>query len=155
MFSCWLLLLLLIISRETVIQPSLKQRNMILEEFVILEIKQPIKKCFWNVYLFFGLYYVLCCLINCVGVLSHKVVSYSLTLWTIAHQAPLFTGFFRKEYWSGLPFLPPGDLPDLGIKPVSPALAGRFFTTEMPGKPNVVKIQGGVDHCNVDEWRLH
>ena len=60
-------------------------------------------------------------------------------------------GFSRKEYWSGFPFLPPGDLPDLGIKPVSPALAGRFFTTEMPGKPNIVKIQVGVDDCNVDE----
>ena len=101
----------------------------------------------------FVFWFVLCALLSykCVGVLSHEVVSYSLTLWTIAHQAPLFTGFSRKEYWSGLLFLPPRDLPDLGIKPVSPALAGRFFTTEMPGKPNVVKIQGGVDDCNVDE----
>ena len=41
----------------------------------------------------------------------------------------------RQEYWSGLPFPPPGDLPDPGIKPASPALAGRFFTTELPGKP--------------------
>ena len=39
------------------------------------------------------------------------------------------------EYWSGLPFLPPGDLPNPGITPKSPALAGRFFTTEPPGKP--------------------
>ena len=38
-------------------------------------------------------------------------------------------GFLRQEYWSGLPFPPPGDLPDPGIKPVSPALAGEFFTT--------------------------
>ena len=47
-------------------------------------------------------------------------------------------GFFRHEYWSGLPFPPPGDLPNPGIKPtspVSPALAGRFFTTEPWGKP--------------------
>ena len=44
-------------------------------------------------------------------------------------------GFSRQEYWSGLPFPPPGDLPNPGIKPVSPALAGRFFTTEPPGKP--------------------
>ena len=41
----------------------------------------------------------------------------------------------RQEYWSGLPFPLPGDLPDPGIKPTSPALAGRFFTTELPGKP--------------------
>ena len=44
-------------------------------------------------------------------------------------------GFLRQEYWSGFPFLSPGDLPDPGIKPASPALAGRFFTTESPGKP--------------------
>ena len=43
--------------------------------------------------------------------------------------------FSRKEYWRALPFPPPGDLPDLGIEPPSPALAGRFFTTEPPGKP--------------------
>ena len=52
------------------------------------------------------------------------------TLWTVAHQAPLSLGFPRQEYWSGLPLLPPGDLPDPGIEPVSPALADRLFTTE-------------------------
>ncbi|ELR49492.1 hypothetical protein M91_06984, partial [Bos mutus] len=49
-----------------------------------------------------------------------------------AHQAPLSMRFSRQEYWSGLPFLSPGDLSNPGIKPVSlmsPALAGRFFTT--------------------------
>ena len=58
--------------------------------------------------------------------------------WTVARQAPLSMGFPRQEYWSGLPFPPPGDLPDPGIQPsspVSPALAGRLFTTEPPGKP--------------------
>ena len=57
----------------------------------------------------------------------------------LARQAPLSMGFSRQEYWSGLPCPPPGDLPDSGIKPtslVSPALAGRFFTTEPPGKPS-------------------
>ena len=44
-------------------------------------------------------------------------------------------GFPRQEYWNVLPFPPPGDLPDPGIKPVSAALAGRFFATEPPGKP--------------------
>ena len=47
-------------------------------------------------------------------------------------------GISRQEYWSGLPFLPPGDLPDPGIEPASlasPALAGGFFTTVPPGKP--------------------
>ena len=61
------------------------------------------------------------------------------TPWTIAHQAPLSMEVSRQEYWSGLPFPSPGDLPNPGIKskpPVSPALAGRFFTTEQPGKPH-------------------
>ena len=49
---------------------------------------------------------------------------------TIARQAPLFMEFSRQEYWSGLPFSSPGDLPDPGIEPVSPVLAGRFFTWE-------------------------
>ena len=44
------------------------------------------------------------------------------TPWTAAHQAPLSMGFPRQEYWSGLPFPPPGDLPNLGTEPVSPAL---------------------------------
>ena len=60
------------------------------------------------------------------------------TLWTIARQAPLSMGFSRQEYWSGLPFPPPEDLPDPGIKPVSlasPVLAGRFSIAEPPGKP--------------------
>ena len=59
------------------------------------------------------------------------------TPWTAAHQAPLSKGFSRKEYWSSCHFPPPGDLLDQGIEPasaVSPALAGRFFTTEPPGK---------------------
>ena len=58
-----------------------------------------------------------------------------VTPWTGAHQAPLSSGFPRQEYWNGLPFPFPGDLPDLGIEPVSPALAGRFCTTEPPGTP--------------------
>ena len=55
--------------------------------------------------------------------------------WTVAHQS-LSTGSPRQEYWSGLPFPPPGDLPDLRIKFASPPLTGRFFTTEPPGKPS-------------------
>ena len=54
----------------------------------------------------------------------------------LAHQVPLSVGFSRQEYWSGLPFPSPGDLPHPGIKPESPALAGRFFRkTKPPGKP--------------------
>ena len=60
-------------------------------------------------------------------------VSDSVTPVTVAHQAPLSMGFSRQEYWSVLPFPSPGDLTDPGIKPAfpeSPALTGRFFTTE-------------------------
>ena len=51
------------------------------------------------------------------------------TMWTVAHQAPLSMGFPRQEYWSELLFPSPGNLPDPGIEPASPALAGGFFTT--------------------------
>ena len=69
-----------------------------------------------------------------------SVVSHFATPWTMAHQTPLSMGFSRQEHWKGLPFPPPGDLPDPGIKLVSPALAGRFFTTEPPGKLHIPKI---------------
>ena len=57
------------------------------------------------------------------------------TPWTVAHQALQSVGFPREEYWSGLPFPSPGDLSNPGIKPTSPMLAGRFFTTEPQGNP--------------------
>ena len=69
----------------------------------------------------------------CLFVFSH--VQLFETWGTIAYQAPMSIGFSRQEHWSGLPFPPPGDLPNSGIKPVSPTLAGGFFTTEPPGKP--------------------
>ena len=53
-----------------------------------------------------------------------------MTLWPAVHQAPLSMGFPRPEYWNGLPSRLPGDLPDPGVEPASPALAGGFFTTE-------------------------
>ena len=68
----------------------------------------------------------------CVHAKSLSRVRLFVTLWTPAHQAPLFMGFSRHEYWSGLPCLPPGDLPDPGIEPtylMSPALAGGFLTS--------------------------
>ena len=65
------------------------------------------------------------------------------TLRTVAWQAPLSMGFFRQEYWSGLPCPPPGDLLDLGIEPAFLALAGGFFTISTiplapPGKPHIM-----------------
>ena len=65
-----------------------------------------------------------------------------MTPWTVACQAFLSLGFLRQKYWTGLPF-PPGDLPDLGIEPISPALAGGMFTIEPPGNPN---------HKEDDKW---
>ena len=58
-----------------------------------------------------------------------------VTLWTIAHQAPLSTWFSRQEYWSGLPFPSPGDLSDPGNEPGSPTLQADSLPTELPGKP--------------------
>ena len=71
--------------------------------------------------------YMCVCILNCF---SH--VQLFVILWTVAHQAPLSMGLSRKEYWSGLPCPPPGDLSDPGIKHVSlisPVLTGGFFTT--------------------------
>ena len=71
-----------------------------------------------------------------VCVLGH--VRLFATPWTVAYQTPLSMGFSRQEYWSGLPFPSPGDVPDPGIEPTCPALAGRFLTAEPPGKPQVM-----------------
>ena len=62
-----------------------------------------------------------------------------VTPWTVPGQAPLSLGFSRQEEWNGLPFPPPGDLPNPGIKLMSPALTGVFFTIESHGKPSVKK----------------
>ena len=58
------------------------------------------------------------------------------TPWTVAHRAPLSLEFSQQEYWSGLLFPSPGDLPDPRIESMSPALAGGFFTTGPSGKPS-------------------
>ena len=54
--------------------------------------------------------------------------------WAVAHLAPHSMGFPRQEYWSGLPYSSPETLPDPGIEPMSPALAGGLLTSESPGK---------------------
>ena len=75
-------------------------------------------------------------------VLSWLSVSDSLaTLWAVAHQVPLLPGVSRQDYWSGLPFSSPGDLPHPGTKPASPALAGGPSITEPAGKPRWGKWQ--------------
>ena len=64
--------------------------------------------------------------------LSH--VQLFATLWTVACQAPLSMGFSRQEYWSGVPFPSPGDLPNPGIEPRSPALQADALSSEPPNK---------------------
>ena len=78
----------------------------------------------------------------CVCVCARmRVLSCLATPWTVAYQARHSMEFSRQEYWSGLPFSTPGDLPNPEIEStarVSPALAGRFCTTVPPGKPAIV-----------------
>ena len=70
------------------------------------------------------------------GDLVTKSCSTLATPWTVACKSPLSMGFSRQEYWSGLPFPSPGDIPDPGIKPGSPALQADSLPSEPPGKPH-------------------
>ena len=75
-----------------------------------------------------------------------------MTPWTVAHQAPLSTGFSRQEYWRGLPCSPPGDLPNPGIEPASPLslkLQAEFLPTEPPRKPH---IRRSVRYIKPEKW---
>ena len=81
------------------------------------------------------------CCYHCAKLLS--CVWLFATPWTVACQVRLSMEFSRQEYWNGLPFPPPGDLPNPGIEPswlVSPALAGGFFITVPPGKPHPINV---------------
>ena len=72
----------------------------------------------------------------CIQLLS--CIQLCMTPWTVVCQAPLFLGFLKQEYWSGLSFPLPGDFPNPGIKlesPVSPVLVSEFLTIESPGEP--------------------
>ena len=74
----------------------------------------------------------------CACMLSHfSHIRLFTTLWTLACQAPLSMEFSRTEYWSGLPSLPPGDLPNPGIEPRSSALYADSLPSEPPGKPDL------------------
>ena len=72
------------------------------------------------------------CVCLCIQSLSH--VHLFVTLWTVAGQSPLSMGFCRQEYWSGLSFPPPGDLPNPGIKPESP-VSPALQADSLPAKP--------------------
>ena len=82
------------------------------------------------------------------------------TPWTVAHQALLSMGILQEEYWSGLPFPPPGELPASGIEPGSPALQADCLTTEPPGKSLVGLIAQCVSNStkerqHVEEYEKH
>ena len=72
-----------------------------------------------------------------LGMLSHFSVGLCTTLLTVARQAPLFMGFSRQEYWSGLPCPPSVYLPNPGIEPMSPALQVDSLPAEALGKPHI------------------
>ena len=92
-----------------------------------------------NVFIFFltGFFIVsrMYASVSTVVSVSRSVMPDSVTLWTVARQAPLFMGFSRQEYWSGKLLLSAGDLPDPGIEPGSPALQADSLLSEPPGKP--------------------
>ena len=94
-----------------------------------------------------------------VKVKSLNRVRLFATPWTVARQAPLSMGFSRQEYWSGLPFPSPGDLPNPGIEPGSPALQTDALSSEPPGKPTVVWLWPQVNirertqlHPSTENW---
>ena len=81
----------------------------------------------------------------CDKVSSLSRVRLFVTPWTVAYQAPPSMGFSRQEYWSGVPFLSPGDLPDPGIEPGSPALQADALPSKPPGKT----MTDVLDHCYI------
>ena len=75
------------------------------------------------------------CLVGCVCLVAHSCLTLFVISWTVTRQVFPSMGFPRQECWSGLPFPPPGDIPDPETEPLSPAFACRLFATEPPGKP--------------------
>ena len=77
-----------------------------------------------------------------------------VNLWTVARQAPLPMEFSRQEYWSGLPFPSPGDLPHLGIKPCSSAFQADSLLSELPGKPSSVQFSYSAVSDSATPWTI-
>ena len=90
----------------------------------------------------------MCAVCVCVCVYAQSCVVFAIP-WAVARQAPLSMGFFRQEYWSGLPFPSPGDLPRPGIEPGSPALQADSLPAAPPGKPNIRSTI-----CRIDSWGM-
>ena len=104
----------------------------LLSEVTLVAWSQP-----WWEYLYLGNWKMLYIYINamCLCASSLSRVRLFATPWTVAHQTPLSMGFSKQEYWNGLPCPPPGDLPNPGIEPRSPALQADSLLSEPPGKP--------------------
>ena len=85
-----------------------------------------------------------------ISVRSLSYVQPFVTLWTVAHKTPQSIEFFRQEYWSGLSFPSPGDFPDPGIEPGSPALQADSLPTEPPGNSIDIEIE-----CTVNVLHLN
>ena len=91
---------------------------------------------------------------------SLSCVQLFVTPWTVAHQAPPSMGFSRQEYWSGLLFPSPGDVPNPGIEPLSPALQANSLPSEPPGKPIQCKCYVNCKYSInavwiVATWQIH
>ena len=109
------------------------------------------------------LFYFLCLIDRKVKVKSLSCVRLFATPWTIAHQASPSMGFSRQEYWSGLPFPSPRDLPHPGIEPRSPTLLADALTSEPPGKKEfpaaavvktvLLRAQVSIPGCHVAKRR--
>ena len=121
----------LLVRRGNVAPPTdlLEERDVIFinvqsspKSYTIIKMKRQISS-------FLGTFFT-----SLVKVKSLSRVRLFVTPWTVAHQAPPSMGISRQEYWSGLPFPSPGDLPNAGIKPGSPALQADALTSEPPGK---------------------
>ena len=108
------------------------------------------------------------CNMSCPPLNHHSTVSYArmkvkslshvqlfATPWTIAYQAPPSMGFSRQEYWSGLPFPSPGDLPNSGIEPKSPTLEADTLTSEPPGKPCARMVSSYYRRMNKDVAHIY
>ena len=80
----------------------------------------------------------------CAEVKSLSRVRLFATPWTVAYQAPPSMGFSRQEYWNGLPFPSPGDVPDPGIEPWSPEFQADALTSEPPGQKMVINNMLGI-----------
>ena len=85
----------------------------------------------------------------CGGGLVTKLYLILVAPWTVASQTPLSMGFPKQDYRSGLTFPSPGDLPNPGIEPTAPALAGGLLSTEPPRKPLPATAFCPVAHCNI------